>query len=350
MGYDAILTHAHYTRESPGLRRVGSAAIRSGRAVSPGPVAERGRPHTGSERHRRASMVSRLASRGATRTQRSRPGGSEATPRSRRLGASRTGLAARRPGAWFPDGSLDPAPGGDRHRPAHRRTVPSRARLVPAPGAEVVRPASGAAVSRTQRGRGRGVEERGLAPRKKNARRWRAWLVFEDASGLSHHPVVRRTWAPRGHAPVLRHTGANWKRLSIAAALAFRWDGRRSRFYFQTRPGTYTDVALIGFLRTLKRHFRGAPVILLWDGLPAHRSARMTRYLVRQCRGLHIERLPASAPDLNPVDKWGATSRPGTSPISAPPTSWPCAVLCAGAVVAFAVSRRWPSASCVMPA
>jgi hypothetical protein len=52
--------------------------------------------------------------------------------------------------------------------------------------------------------------------------------------------------------------------LSIAAALAFRWDGRRSRFYFQTRPGTYTDVALIGFLRTLKRHFRGAPVILLW--------------------------------------------------------------------------------------
>src|SRR5690348_9959475 len=64
MGYDAILAHAHYTRESAGLRRVGSAAIRSGRAVSPWPVAERRRPQTGSERHRRASLVSRLASRG----------------------------------------------------------------------------------------------------------------------------------------------------------------------------------------------------------------------------------------------------------------------------------------------
>jgi transposase len=94
--------------------------------------------------------------------------------------------------------------------------------------------------------------------------------------------------------------------LSIAAALAFRWDGRRSRFYFQTRPGTYTDVALIGFLRTLKRHFRGTPVILLWDGLPAHKSARMTQYLVRQRQWLHIERLPAYAPDLNPVEQvWG---------------------------------------------
>lgn len=150
------------------------------------------------------------------------------------------------------------------------------------------------------------MEAHGLAARKKNARRRRAWLIFEDESGLSHHPVVRRTWAPRGHAPVLRPTGANWKRLSIAAALAFRWDGRRSRFYFQTRPGTYTDVALIGFLRTLKRHFRGAPVILLWDGLPAHKSRRMARYLARQRGWLYTERLPAYAPDLNPVEQvWG---------------------------------------------
>jgi hypothetical protein len=127
------------------------------------------------------------------------------------------------------------------------------------------------------------MEEHGLATRKKHARRPAGVvLVFEDESGLSHQPVVRRTWAPRGHPPVLRHPGANWKRLSIAAALAFRWDGRRSRLYFQTRPGTYTDGALIGVLRTLKRHFRGAPIILLWDSLQAPKSARMTRYLARQ--------------------------------------------------------------------
>lgn len=145
-----------------------------------------------------------------------------------------------------------------------------------------------------------------MAAGKKNARRRRAWLLFEDESGLSHHPVVRRTWAPRGRPPVLTHTGGLWKRLSVAVALAFRWDGRRSRLFFQTRPGTYTDGGLITFLRALKRHFRGRSIILLWDGLPAHRSGRMQRYVARQRAWLHVERLPAYAPDLNPVEQiWG---------------------------------------------
>jgi transposase len=100
--------------------------------------------------------------------------------------------------------------------------------------------------------------------------------------------------------------GGNWKRLSIAAAIAFRWDGRRSRVYFQTRPGTYTDGPLIAFLRALKRHFRRRPIILLWDGLAAHRSRRMLAYLARERPWLQVERLPAYAPDLNPVEQlWG---------------------------------------------
>ena len=65
----------------------------------------------------------------------------------------------------------------------------------------------------------------------------------------------------------------------MAGALAFRWDGRRARFFFQTQPGSYTDRTLIVFLRDLKRHFRRRPVILIWDGLPAHKSARMSQYL-----------------------------------------------------------------------
>jgi transposase len=149
-----------------------------------------------------------------------------------------------------------------------------------------------------------------MAEGKKNARRRHAWIVFEDESGVSQHPVVRRTWAPRGQTPVLHHTGSNWKRLSIAAALAFRWDGRRSRLYFQTQPGTYTDTALISFLRALKRHFHGQRVVLIWDGLGAHKSGRMTRYLTAQQAWLHVERLPAYAPDLNPVELlWGNLKR-----------------------------------------
>jgi DDE superfamily endonuclease len=145
------------------------------------------------------------------------------------------------------------------------------------------------------------VGDAAVADGKKNARRQRAWLVFEDESGLSQQPVVRRTWAPRGETPVLTHP-FNWQRLSVAVALAFRGDGRRPRLYFQTRPGTYKTDSLIGFLCHLKRHFSRQRVILLWDGLPGHRSARMRAYLARQRHWLTAERLPGYAPDLNPVE------------------------------------------------
>ncbi len=103
--------------------------------------------------------------------------------------------------------------------------------------------------------------------RSKNARRRRAWIVFQDESGVSQRPPVRRTWAPRGETPVLIHT-FNWAKLSLAVGLAFRWDFRRSGLFFQTRPGSYNDVALIGFLSELKRHLGGRRLILIW-GWPA---------------------------------------------------------------------------------
>lgn len=92
----------------------------------------------------------------------------------------------------------------------------------------------------------------------------------------------------------------------MAGALAFRWDGRRAGFFFQTRPGTFTERPLIAFLRDLKRHLRGRPVILIWDGLHAHRSLAMRTYLARQRAWLTVERLPGYAPELNPVELvWG---------------------------------------------
>jgi hypothetical protein len=157
------------------------------------------------------------------------------------------------------------------------------------------------------------VEDAPVGTGKKNARRQRAWIVFEDESGVSQQPVVRRTWAPRGETPILIHTGGNWKRLSIAGALAFRWDGRRTRFFFQTRAGSYSDVALIAFLRDLKRHFPRGRVLLIWDGLSGHTSRLMAAYLARQRAWLTVERLPGYAPDLNPIEQlWGQRQDPGT--------------------------------------
>ena len=144
-----------------------------------------------------------------------------------------------------------------------------------------------------------------MARGKKNARRRRAWIAFQDESGVSQRPPVRRTWAPRGETPVLIHA-FNWKKLSVAVAVTFRWDFRRSGLFFQTRPGSYNDVSLVNFLTDLKREVRGRRTILVWDGLPSHRSGPMQAYLRAQRSWLTVERLPGYAPDLNPAELvWG---------------------------------------------
>jgi transposase len=40
----------------------------------------------------------------------------------------------------------------------------------------------------------------------------------------------------------------------------------------------------------------------VWDGLPAHRSTAMRAWLNTQRHWLVVERLPAYAPELNPVE------------------------------------------------
>lgn len=136
---------------------------------------------------------------------------------------------------------------------------------------------------------------------KKNARRQQAWIVFEDESGISERPSIRRTWAPRGETPVLVHA-FNWKKMSLCAALAYRWDRQQSRLLFQMKSGSYDGPALIGFLEELKQEFRGRKVILVWDGLPAHKGREVQAYLHGQRGWVREERLPGYAPELNPVE------------------------------------------------
>jgi transposase len=116
---------------------------------------------------------------------------------------------------------------------------------------------------------------------------------------------VRATWAPRGTTPVLRHR-FNWKRLSMAAALAYAHDRCSARIIFHTRPGAYNDESLIEFLQALHDELAGTKVTLIWDGLPSHRSRKMQAWIRAQRRWLVVERLPGYAPDLNPVEGlWG---------------------------------------------
>ena len=143
-----------------------------------------------------------------------------------------------------------------------------------------------------------------LAATEKRAQRQNALIVFEDESGVSLLPSVRATWAPRGQTPVLRHP-FNYKRLSLAGALAFEPDGSDAHLFCQLRSGAYNDETLIEFLSELNEVEQRA-VLLIWDGLPSHRSRRMSDWIASQRHWLSVERLPGYAPDLNPIENvWG---------------------------------------------
>jgi hypothetical protein len=109
----------------------------------------------------------------------------------------------------------------------------------------------------------------------------------------------------RGQTPVLRHRFA-WKRLSLAGALAYEPDGSDAHLVFELCPSAYNDETLIEFL-TFSNEHQQRPVLLIWDGLPSHRSRRMSNWIASQRQWVSVERLPGYPPELNPVEQvWGS--------------------------------------------
>jgi transposase len=107
-----------------------------------------------------------------------------------------------------------------------------------------------------------------------------------------------RTWAPRGQTPVLEFA-FNWKSLSAIAGLTW------TNYYFTLHPGSIKGPQVIEFLTHLLRHLSGK-LCLLWDGAPIHRSRLVTDFIAAQGERLHVEPIPAYAPELNPVEYlWG---------------------------------------------
>jgi transposase len=126
-------------------------------------------------------------------------------------------------------------------------------------------------------------------------------------------PVVRRTWAPRGQTPVIRHRTRSHKKISAVGAIAIRSTGRSPRLMFRLLEGQNLDSALaVQFLVQLKQNIQG-PIIVIWDRLQAHRSKKVMTWLANQTR-IEIEHFPPYAPELNPVEYLWAYLK--TSPLA----------------------------------
>jgi hypothetical protein len=143
--------------------------------------------------------------------------------------------------------------------------------------------------------------EEDLAPDQKKTTQLKAWLVFLDESGFLMAPVVRRGWRPRNSPSVLMQRTRSHKKVSAIAALCVPPTRDGVRLTFRLHPDSNIDsLRVIRFLQHLERHL-SAPIVLLWDGLNAHRSL-LTRAFLADHPRIHVFAFPAYAPELNPVE------------------------------------------------
>jgi hypothetical protein len=94
----------------------------------------------------------------------------------------------------------------------------------------------------------------------------------------------------------------NWKKTSMAAGLCYGVRGGGAQLAFHITAGSYNTDTLIEVLGELRKFLGGEKATLLWDGLPAHHSRAMRTWLATQRAWLVVERMPAYAPELNPVE------------------------------------------------
>lgn len=113
-------------------------------------------------------------------------------------------------------------------------------------------------------------------------------------------PTRRRTWAPRGHTPIVPYHQQP-DRVSPLAALTVSPTRQHLGLYLRFQPRNCQARDVADFLRALLRHLRGH-LILLWDRGAIHRGPASEAVQQAYPR-LPVEEFPASAPELTPVEQ-----------------------------------------------
>lgn len=133
-------------------------------------------------------------------------------------------------------------------------------------------------------------------------------MGFQDECGISERPSVHTTWAPRGKTPIIRSSGS-WKKITLSGVIITDTMNERSELFLRSLAGNMDKEETLRFLKDLKRHMRGRKLLLVWDGLPAHRAKVVQAYIEAESAWLRIVRFPGYAPELNPIEYLWATMK-----------------------------------------
>jgi transposase len=124
----------------------------------------------------------------------------------------------------------------------------------------------------------------------------RAWLT-ERWPALQAKPAMRggpSSYAPKGQTPLLR---VPLTRDHLSAISAITQDGR---LLLRVQDRALRSPDVVRFLQHLLRQIPGK-LLVIWDGAPIHRGQPVKDFLAAGgAERLHLEPLPAYAPELNP--------------------------------------------------
>lgn len=150
-----------------------------------------------------------------------------------------------------------------------------------------------------------------------------AYICFEDEAGQNMRPPKARTWARRGHTPVVMVSGKGSGRVPVAGLVCLR-PGARGRFFYRMRVHrgrkgerrSMPEADYAGLITAAHQQLH-APVILIWDNLNTHVSVVMRAFAESHRDWLTVIRLPAYAPDLNPAEGAWANMKNGLGNLAA---------------------------------
>jgi len=142
---------------------------------------------------------------------------------------------------------------------------------------------------------------------KGRAKKLGAKIFFLDEAGFQSDPILGRTYGLKGKTPVVQTSG---QRQSINVISAVN---SRGEFWAATYDGKLDSELFVEFLKDFLKS-QGGTIFLVLDGLAAHKSKVVAKYLATLNGRLELHPLPPYCPDLNPDEfVWSHMKNNGVS-------------------------------------
>jgi transposase len=130
----------------------------------------------------------------------------------------------------------------------------------------------------------------------RQARQWKALLLFGDEASFAQWGSLSYTWAPKGEQPEVRTSGKR-KGYKVFGLI----DYFSGQFFYKAHAGRFNSESYAAFLLDVLSQTRHH-VIVIQDGARYHTSKVMQEFFDTHAERLTVKQLPAYSPDFNPIE------------------------------------------------